>query len=34
MRPVQVTPASKGGSLKGIDSRRPSQSEEEVGLKA
>ena len=34
LRPAHVTPESKGGSLKGIDSRRPSQGEQEVGRKA
>jgi putative transposase len=34
LRPPQATPESKGGSLKGIDSRIPSQGEEGVGRKA
>jgi putative transposase len=34
LRPPQAVPESKGGSLKGIDSRRPSQGEEGIGLKA
>jgi hypothetical protein len=34
LRPPQATPESKGGNLKGIDSRIPSQGEEGVGRKA
>ncbi len=34
LRPSHVTPESKGGSLKGIDPRIPSQGEEGVGRKA
>ena len=34
LRPLQAAPENKGGSLKGIDSRRPSQGEEGVGRKA
>jgi putative transposase len=33
LRPPQAVPESKSGSLKGIDSRRPSQGEEGVGRK-
>jgi hypothetical protein len=33
-RPPQAAPESQGGSLKGIDSRRPSKAEEVIGGKA
>jgi hypothetical protein len=33
-RPPQATQESQGGSLKGIDSRRPSKGEEAIGGKA
>jgi putative transposase len=33
-RPAQVAPENRGGSLKGIDSRRPSKGEEAIGGKA
>lgn len=33
-RPAQVAPENHGGSLKGIDSRRPSKGEEAIGGKA
>jgi putative transposase len=34
LRPPQAAPERKGDSLKGIDSRRPSRAEQEVGRKA